>query len=199
MRKNVLKELELANKKMVNHNVISNIVFKGDWIRFFINCYLYCNSQAYGNKWTNKLLYHFKYLFPIPPSLGYGDFFLRTKKTKVNITFENKLSISVNKKFNVKNIRPYQHFDFLLITFVDALDNFNTEYYCIPLYLFVKEFNLTYQNGTKKSNENNDTVGLAKTFVKGTDDYNKLLKLSMLKNNTKTSLEIFLDDFYNER
>jgi hypothetical protein len=63
----------------------------------------------------------------------------------------------------------------------------------------VKEFNLTYQNGTKKSNEGNTQVGLSKTFVKGSDDYNRLIKLSMMRNNTKTSLEIFLDDFYNER
>jgi hypothetical protein len=199
MRKNVLNELELAKKKLLNHNKISDIVFKGDWIRFFINCYLYCNSQSYGNKWTKKLVYHFKYLYEIPSSLGCGDFFINPKRSDMYLTFENKISISVNKIFNVKNVRPYQRFDFLLITFVDVLDDFNTEYYCIPLYQFVREFNLTYQNGTKDSNKNNDMVGVSKSFTKGTEDYKKLQSLNMMRNNTESALKIFLDDVYNNR
>ena len=199
MRKNVLNELELAKKKLLNHNKISDIVFKGDWIRFFINCYLYCNSQSYGNKWTKKLVYHFKYLYEIPSSLECGDLLLQSKRLKTNITIENKISISVSKIFNVKNIRPYQHFDFLLITFVDALDDFNVEYYCIPLFIFVDEFNLYYQNGTKDSNKDNDKVGVSKSFTKGTVEYEKLKQLNIMKNNTESALKIFLDDLYNDR
>jgi hypothetical protein len=199
MRKNVLKELSLAKKKLLNHNKISDIVFKGDWVRFFINCYLYCNSQSYGNKWTNKLAYHFKYIYELPSKLERGDFFINPKKTELYLTFENKISISVNKIFNVKNIRPYQRYDFLLITFVDAQEDFNAEYYCIPLYQFVREFKLTYQNGTKESNKNNDMVGVSKSFIKGTDDYEKLGRLNMLKGNSESALRIFLDNLHNNR
>ena len=199
MRKNVLKELELAKKKLLNHNKISDIVFKGDWVRFFINCYLYCNSQCYGNKWTDKLIYHFKYLSKLPTRLGKGDFILQIKKSKLYISFENKISISVNKIFNVKNIRPYEGFDFLLITFVDALEDFHPEYYCIPLSVFVDEFNLTYQNGSKESNKDNDKVGLATSFTKGTEEYEKLSKLNVMKDNTESSLRIFLDNLHNNR
>jgi hypothetical protein len=93
----------------------------------------------------------------IPTGLDCGDCRIgKMKYAELKISFKPS-----NGKYNIKNIRQWQNFDYYILCFVD--EYMKDKYYCVNKDVIAKnpELTLSYQNGTVNSNVNNTKVNMS--------------------------------------
>lgn len=95
-----------------------------------------------------------------------------------DVYFEVKSSyLNKNGKFSIKNIRPWQSFDYFILCLVDTTgERYEPYFYCITKESLLKSPVLVFtgQNNTKVSNEENNRVALSTTLH--LDDHSWLFK-----------------------
>jgi hypothetical protein len=112
--------------------------------------------------------------------------------------FEVKISYlgKNNDIFTIRNVRPYQDFDYFLLCFVDCKDNFK------PTFIMLKKgvitdnpFNitLTAMNGTKNANKDNKDIGYGTTIKKNSWRQSYLLSKNLLGGTSYSDVTEFLN------
>lgn len=122
-----------------------------------------CQPMKYGHEFPKKVCYDSKYAMrEIPGTLDRADCIIGNSKYA-----ELKISVvdDVKKKYNIRNVRRWQDFDYYILCLVYINSNteeFNVRYYCVDKDVVANNSAIKYgyQNGTKKSNENNENPGL---------------------------------------
>lgn len=97
------------------------------------------------------------------------------------------------------NIRPWQQFDYFILGLADPDTDFSLRFLVFPKVILTEnpEIKLTYQNNTKKSNdENNAQPGMACSLTEEMIQTN-LMKYNLLKEGTYEELLTFLTTLYN--
>ncbi len=124
-----------------------------------------CTPNKYGNLFPKKVCYDSKNIMvEIPSGEDRGDCRIgKSKFAELKISFINK-----NKSYSIRNIRGWQNFDYFILCFVD--ENIKARYYCVKKEVITNNpaLTLSFMNGTKQSNMNNETVGMA-TSIKAID------------------------------
>lgn len=112
---------------------------------------------------------------------------------EVKISYLNKGS----DLFTIRNVRPYQDFDYFILCFVDCKRNFE------PMFIVVKKniiannpsvITLTPMNGTKKANKDNKDIGYGATIKKGSWKESYLLSYNLLEGTTYGDLTKFFNE-----
>jgi hypothetical protein len=83
------------------------------------------------------------------------------------IFFEVKISyLGKNGTFTVRNIRPYQDFNYYILCFVDCKNNFRPRFLVVDKKVITENhvFTLTPMNGTKEANKDNTDIGYGLSF-----------------------------------
>jgi hypothetical protein len=81
--------------------------------------------------------------------------------------FEVKISyLGKNDTYTVRNIRPYQNFEYYILCFVNCAKNFKPTFLVVDKSVITDGsiFTLTPMNGTKKSNKDNTDIGYGLSF-----------------------------------
>jgi hypothetical protein len=95
--------------------------------------------------------------------------------------FENKISFlgKTSQSYTIRNIRPYHNIDYFMLCFVDCEDNFKPHFICIDKTVLTdnRDYRLSYMNGTKKSNENNENCNMGVTIKKNSPQYKRLINV----------------------
>lgn len=114
------------------------------------------------------------------------------KKIEVKISY---LGISDN--YSIKNIRPYQDFDYFLLCFVDCTDNFKQIFVLVNKIFITENINITLtpEHGTKKTNEHNKKMGYGTCFDKNSHKFEYIKENNLLKG---TNYSDVIDFFENE-
>lgn len=99
------------------------------------------------------------------------------------------------------NIRPWQQFDYFILGLGDPDNDFSLRFLVFPKVILTQnpDIKLTYQNNTKKSNEeNNGQPGMACSLTEEMIQTH-LMKHNLLKNGTYEELITFLTTLYNRQ
>ena len=166
-----------------------------------INEYLEeCHEQypaTYGKLIVKKILYDSgNKLVSVPDYEERGDISLRRSEY-----FEVKTSyLNKSGKFSIKNIRPWQNFDYFILCLIDTSNGkYRPYFYCINKWTLINNPVLVFtgQNNTKISNEKNVNVGVATTV--NLDDHSWLFKNdNLFGGNTYKHLMEYLNDEYKD-
>lgn len=204
-RKELLIE---ANKKLHKNNDKIKILLPHMLMQdYIILLYNECTPSQYGTLFEEKLISQLKeytYTNKIPKKFECGDLYLRypaghigfgykhyeSEKTKFEVKFSY-----VNKKhsFNIRNIRLYNNFDYLIVGVCNPHKNFELTYYCIKKE-DIEDIGLTPMNGTKKSNKNNVNICYGTTIsLHGYKEF-KLDMSNVLEGNTHIDLLKFMSN-----
>lgn len=159
--------LAKANEKLQRKNVIDPETWLLKLVDFIGTIWLNCDPAVYGKQIIVRFLQLSEgFLKPICSKRDLGDFMTRNGK----IVFEAKTSVlHKDGYYGLKNLRLYQvGVDFIFFMLIDTSDNFNVMYFCVPTWVIYDNPNLklNYQNGSKKSNKNNENSGMAVSFHK---------------------------------
>lgn len=120
-----------------------------------------------------------------------GDSMFSTTNNN-EIWFEIKASfLGINNCFSIRHIRPWQKFDYYLMCFIHPC-NCEPEFYVVTCNDLINNFNLSYMNGTKKSNENNDKVSYGINININSSKYELLKMLNKCEGNTGLHVFEFL-------
>jgi hypothetical protein len=115
----------------------------------------------YGNEFAKKVCYDSKNtMVEVSTAEDRGDCRIgKSKYAELKISFANK-----DDKYNIRNIRGWQDFDYYILCFVN--EKLKAKYYCVNKEVITNNsiFNLSYMNGTAESNRNNDKVGMSLTI-----------------------------------
>jgi len=133
----------------------------------------------------------------VSSSLDNGDcLFKNIKNNKIEYC-EIKTSYlnDESKKYNVRNIRGYQNFDYFILCFIDKDNNFIPHIYLLPKNVICDTsiFKHSAQNGTARANHYNKNVASSITIQKKNLSYT-LDRFNILKD---TKLQTLLD-YFNE-
>ena len=193
-----------ANKKLnVNKEKIKILLPHMSIEDYAIVLFNNCTPSQYGTLFENKLkkeLEKYTLVSHINKSYESGDIMIKYPyhtsfgEKYEFFTFEVKFTY-VNSKgnFNIKNIRLYNDFDFLILCVCNPYDNFSLEYYCIKKEN-LQDIGLSLMNGTKRSNKNNEKVCYGTTIsLYGLKEF-KLQMNSDLKGNDISGLLRFMSD-----
>ena len=162
-----------------------------------------CTPSQYGTLFENRLkkeLEKYTLVSHIDKRHESGDIMIKYpfytsigEKYELS-TFEIKFTY-VNSKgsFNIKNIRLYNNFDFLILCVCNPHSNFSLKYYCIKKEN-LQDIGLSLMNGTKRSNKNNEKVCYGTTItINGLKEF-KLDNNNILKGNDINDLLRFMSD-----
>lgn len=147
---------------------------------------------TYGKMVAKKICHDSKNkMMGISVSMERGDATISSRLYyEVKVSYLNKCG-----RFGIKNIRPWQLFDYFIMCLVDTTNNgFKTFYYCVPKHVLIDNpvLSLCGQNNTKVSNELNGRVGMSTTF--DLNDHSWLFKEeSVLKGTTYNDLMEYID------
>ncbi len=177
---------KLAEDRAKNKNKVEDDL---TFDNFLAACYVKCSSQSYGPKIERRVIeeYGFK---KIPSKKGEGDL-LSSRTTKFPIfNFEEgkkselKVSyLSSDKSWNLIQIRPYEHFDFYVFLLINPYDECKFEWFILKKEdVNQNNFKMNSIHGTKKSNLENKNIEYKITATIGSDNYNKLKELNLIKN-----------------
>lgn len=156
MAKNIFLQGALDRKKVTRN-------FKADCLDLSIDEFICCISEfcvpaKYGNMFQKKVCYDSEYgIAPIPAAIDRGDCRIGNSKfAELKISY-----ISEKGSYGIRNIRPWQDFDYYILCFVD--ENFKARFYCVNKKVITNNgsIKLNYQNGTIASNINNTNVNLS--------------------------------------
>lgn len=181
--------LEQAILRYENKNKIRDEHYKEDINSFILRLYLQCDPAGYGKVFVKKILRdnNGKNGINIYPMLDRGDKgdmaqtyperhyftgqfydkrFPFTKELPFNkvITkyYEVKISyLGKNDTYTIRNIRPYQNFDYYILCFVNCKNKFKPSFIVVPKKEITENsiFTLTPMNGTKNANKDNKDIG----------------------------------------
>ena len=157
MKKNYLKE---AMDRRAERNEFCEQDYEMGMDEFIchISSFIPCK---YGSVFAKKVYHDSKnVMVGVSSNEDRGDCRIgKHKYAELKISFIN----SGGKKYSIRNIRPWQNFDYFILCFVD--NNFEARYYCVNKEVITNNgaIKLGYMNGTAESNRNNDKVGLAAT------------------------------------
>ena len=160
-----------------------------DFNTFLAACYVKCSTQSYGPKIEKRVLtdYGFK---KIPSKRGEGDL-LSTANTKLSgFRFkegdrsELKVSyLSSDKSWNLIQIRPFETFEYYMFLLINPYDGCKSEWFILhKMDVTDQNFKMSAIHGTKKSNSENKNIEYKITVKIGSDSYNKLKELNLVKN-----------------
>ena len=109
-------------------------------------------------------------------------------------TFEIKFTYKNSKgKFNIRNVRLYNEFDYLILGVCDPYDNFSIEYYCVKRE-DIEDIGLSIMNGTKRTNKDNKNICYGTSITTYGSKHYKLCHISILDNDSINSLLKFMSD-----
>ena len=155
MSKNYLKEA-LERRSVLNKIDAQDYDLKMD--DFICHISKVCTPNKYGNLFPKKVCYDSKnVMVEVSSNEERGDCRIgKNKFAELKISFINK-----SNSYGIRNIRGWQEFDYFILCFVDA--NMKARFYCVKKEVITNNgaLTLSYQNGTKQSNVNNDRVGMA--------------------------------------
>lgn len=146
---------------------------------------------VYGKLITKKIIEDSNFLMtPVSEFEERGDTTIGN-----NLYFEVKSSyLNKNGKFSIKNIRPWQSFDYFILCLVDTTEErYKPYFYCITKESLLNNPVLVFtgQNNTKISNEGNNRVALSTTFPM--DDHSWLFKKeNILEGTSYGDLMVFI-------
>ena len=174
---------------------------------YVVLLYSKCTPSQYGILFEEKLINNLKeyvYAEKLDKRYECGDVYLRYPINNMGVGYCNyKQEISkfevkfsyVNKKnsFNIRNIRLYNNFDYLILGVCNPQHDFGITYYCIKKEELEK-IGLTPMNGTKKSNKNNENICYGTTISCYSFKEFKLSDLNVLKGGTYNDLLKFISD-----
>ena len=197
-----------ANKKLNSKSdTVKHLLHHMSIEDYVILLYNECTPSQYGILFEEKLISQLKeytYTNKIPKKYECGDLYLRypaghvgfgysyyvSEKTKFEVKFSY-----VNKKhsFNIRNIRLYNDFDYIILGVCNPHENFELTYYCIKKE-DIEDIGLTPMNGTKKSNKNNENICYGTTIsLNGYKEF-KLCNSNVLEGNTHNDLLKFMSN-----
>ena len=207
--------LEQAKDKYESKNDIKDHYYYKDSMEdFILRMFIHCDPSSYGKKFVKKILRDHKSddkgvtLYSVFDKTDRGDIALSypepnyftgrfydprefreldyqtevfKKWAEVKISYLGK-----NDTFTIRNIRPYQDFDYYLLCFVDCKDNFK------PCFILVSKdvitnnpvFTLTPMNGTKNANKDNKDIGYGMTVKRNGDNFFYLTEITNLLEGT---------------
>lgn len=213
--------LQLAYDRFQNKNQFKDKDYELSIEEFIVKMYLNCDPASYGRQFVKKImrdclstrskkelnLYYVKDwvdqgdLVQTFPSTEFftGKLYDNKKKKFIKweeaqkTTFEVKISyLTKSGVYNIRNIRPYQNFDYYLLCFVDCKIDFKPEFILVKKSLITtdKFFKLTPMNGTKNANKNNVDIGYGTSFKRSGWQEVMLLSENILEG---TSYEDFMN------
>jgi hypothetical protein len=106
-----------------------------------------------------------------------------------------------NDIFTIRNVRPYQDFDYFLLCFVDCKDNFKPKFIMVKKYVIADNpFNITLtpMNGTKNANKDNKDIGYGTTIKKGSWRESYLLSKNLLGGTSYSDVTEFFNKEFNK-
>jgi len=205
--------LKIAKDRYQTKNELTEEDYNLSMDEFIMKIYVTCDPATYGKAFTTKINKDLpEQFFTVSDGEDNGDlcvtypkrnpnynqFFICTNvsgmymtnldfETEVKKIFlEGKISYlsKKTKRYTIRNIRPYQNFDYFMLCLVDCDNDFKSEYIVVDKDVITEgEFNLHIMNGTKKSNVKNNTVGKGYTFVKNSWQHKHLIENNKLGNN----------------
>jgi hypothetical protein len=111
-------------------------------------------------------------------------------------TIEVKISyLGKNESYTIRNIRPYQDFNYFLLCFVDCKDNFKQTFVLVNKEVITnsKNITLTPMNGTKNINEGNVNIGYGTAFNKYSDTFDYIKEKNILNGTNYTDVLDFFE------
>lgn len=137
---------------------------------FVMRCHEFIPA-TYGKMMVKKITHDSKNkMSPVDDYQEKGDLKLRYSISQHDDCdfYEVKTSyLNKSGKFSIKNIRPWQSFNYFILCLIDTSDNkYKTHFYCVKKEKIINNPVLVFtgQNNTKVSNEKNDKVGISTTF-----------------------------------
>lgn len=134
---------------------------------------------SYGKMMVKKIAHDSKNkMSPVDDYEERGDLKLRWSPIQSDDWeyYEVKTSyLNKSGRFTIKNIRPWQDFDYFILCLIDTSNNnYKTHFYCLNKEVIIDNPVLVFtgQNNTKISNENNTNVAISTTF--GLNDHSWL-------------------------
>lgn len=178
---------------------------------FILKMYLNCDPSSYGNQFVKKLL---KDNFQKGINLGkltntsdtadicqtshlhwYEDYFCLDDDAHTPIPlhfndiekslYEVKISyLTKANNYTIRNIRPYQTFDYFLLCFVDCSNNFLPNFFVVTKEYVLNELTLNPMNGTKEANKDNKNIVYGTTLSKNGGSFYLMKNCANLLNGT---------------
>lgn len=213
--------LKIAKKRFEDKNQFSDWDYRESMSNFIIMMYLNCDPASYGRQFVKKIMWdesdklRINNLYNVKDSDDIGDImqiypghkdthpkYMLTNVVKencsVNKSYEVKISyLTKTGNYNIRNIRPYQKFDYFILCFVDCECGFNPTFIVVEKKVIVEYswcFKLTPMNGTKESNKNNTNIGYGTSFKKYSQKEDILQNYNLLQGTTYQNLLDFLGD-----
>lgn len=155
----------------------------------------FITPNEYGTWVCNKVIHDSKgKLNGVNQSDEMGDCSIRR-----SIHYEFKTSfLHLSGNFGIRNIRPWQNYDYFILCFVDTSEKkFKTYFYCVPKEVVINNpfLNLGQMNSTKDANKGNDKIALATTF--NSFEHTRLFgKHNILKGTSYLQLMKYIDKEY---
>lgn len=155
--------LQKAFERRSELNIIDSADYDMDMDEFICHLINVCQPMKYGLEFPKKVCYDSNYAMKeISGTMDRGDCVIGNSKyaeLKISVVGDTK------KKYNIRNIRKWQDFDYYILCLVYINSNteeFNVRYYCVDKDVITNNpaLKLSYQNGTAKSNANNENPGL---------------------------------------
>jgi hypothetical protein len=182
----VIDYKQIAENRAKNKNQVEDgLCFDN----FLAACYVKCSSQSYGPKIEKRIIDEYGFE-KIPSKKGEGDLlsskitsfpgfnFGEGKKTELKVSY-----LSSNKSWNLIQIRPYENFDFYVFLLINPYDGCKFEWFILKKEdVNHNNFKMNSIHGTKKSNLENKNIEYKITATIGSDNYNKLKELNLIKN-----------------
>ena len=127
-------------------------------------CDDFISPNEYGTWVCNKIIHDSNgKLNGVNQSEEMGDCTIRR-----SIYYESKVSIlHQSGNFGIRNIRPWQNYDYFLLCFVDTSEKkYRTYFYIVPKDVVINSPFLVFtdMNNSKDSNKDNNRVAVATTF-----------------------------------
>lgn len=186
--------LQKAFKRRSELNMIDSADYDMGMDEFICHLINVCQPTKYGNEFPKKVCYDSKNkMIEVASNLERGDCRIGTlKHAELKISIVGKTN-----SYNIRNIRGWQDFDYFILCFVyiDAkTQEFKVRFYCVDKEVITNNpaLKLNYQNGTAKSNENNDKVGMC-AVIKHEDLSWHFKKKNLLEGTSYKHLLKFID------
>lgn len=189
-----------SNKKLYKSNDNIKILLPHMSLEdYVILLYNECTPSQYGTLFEKRLVKEIeKYTLVSHIDKRYesGDIMIKYPYHGrcVYTTFEIKFTYKTRKgKFNIKNVRIYNKFDYLILGVCDPYNNFSIEYYCIKRE-DLEDIGLSIMNGTKRTNKDNKNICYGTSITTYGIKHFKLSMKSILDGDSINSLLKFMSD-----
>jgi len=190
-----------ANKKLYKNNDKIKILLPHMSLEdYVILLYNECTPSQYGTLFEKRLVKEIeKYTLVshIDKRHESGDIMIKYpyyERRYEYTTFEIKFTYKNNKgKFNIRNVRLYNEFDYLILGVCDPYNNFNIEYYCIKRE-DLEDIGLSIMNGTKRTNQYNKNICYGTSITTYGPKHFKLSMKCILDDDSINSLLKFMSD-----